>query len=532
VRTFEFAGYTLDLERSSLRVAGREIELRPKSFEVLRYLVENADRLVTREEAIRAIWPNAVVTDESLTHCVSELRHALDDGQQAIIKTVPRRGYRFAVPVSCLAIDRVREHPSAAVALPRGNLSEGGRSPEQPPLPDRPSIAVLPFQNLSGDAEQEYFADGVVEEIITALSRFSGLFVIARNSSFTYKGQAVDLKQVGRELGVRYVLEGSVRKASHRVRITGQLIDTTNGAHLWADRFDGSLEDIIDLQDDLTANVVNAMAPKLEQAEIARAKRKSTESLDAYDYFLRGMESAYLDTRETVDEALRLFSRAIELDAQFAAAYGMAAYCYVLRKASGWMTDRVREVAEATRLARKAVQLGKEDAVSLSRGGHTLAYVAHELDAGAIFIDRAITLNPNLASSWLSSGWLRVWIGEPDLAIKHFAHFKRMSPLDPLMPVAQSGSAFAHFHARRYEEAALLAQQVLQESPNLHQALRVSVASNALAGRIQQAHAALARLRRIDPALRVSNLGDVSSPRRPEDMAQYLEAMRKAGLPE
>src|SRR5262249_25508401 len=214
------------------------------------------------------------------------------------------------------------------------------------PLPDKPSIAVLPFTNLSGDPEQEYFADGMVEDIITALSRYRWLFVIARNSSFTYKGRTVDVKQVARELGVRYVLEGSVRKASSRVRIAGQLIDGSTGAHLWADRFEGALEDIFDLQDQVTASVVGAIAPRLEQAEIERAKRKPTESMDAYDYYLRGMASHYQRTRESIDEALRLLYRAIGLDPDFASAHGAAAWCYTVRKASGWMTDREQEIAE------------------------------------------------------------------------------------------------------------------------------------------------------------------------------------------
>jgi TolB-like protein len=385
---------------------------------------------------------------------------------------------------------------------------------------------------MSGDAEQEYFADGVVEEIITALSRFSGLFVIARNSSFTYKGRAVDIKQVGRELGVRYVLEGSVRKSAERVRITGQLVDASSGAHIWADRFDGALDNIFDLQDQVTGSVVGAISPKIEQAEIQRAKRKPTESLDAYDYFLRGMGDAHQDGREAITEALRLFSRAIELDPDFAAAYGMAVYCYTLRMARGWMSDREREIVEAKRLARKAVQLGKDDAVPLSRAGHALAYVVQEFDAGKLFIDRALALNPNLASAWFSSCWLRVWIGEPDIAATHFAHFKRMSPLDPLMRDALSANAFAHIFCGRYDEALVLAEQALQESPNLHPALRASAASNALAGRIEQARMAIARLREIDPALRVSNLKDLTPLRRPEDMARYAEGMRKAGLPD
>jgi TolB-like protein len=226
---------------------------------------------------------------------------------------------------------------------------------------------------MSGDSEQEYFADGIVEEITTALSRFRQLFVIARNSSFTYKGRAVDIKQVGRELGVRYVLEGSVRKAGNHVRITGQLVDVLTGAHLWADRFDGILENIFDLQDSITASVVGAIAPKLEQAEIERARRKPTDSLDAYDYYLRGMASLYQWNREGLGEALKLFYKAIELDPRFASAYGMAAWCYIRRIAEGAMIDRATESAEAERLARQAARLGKDDALALCAAGFALA---------------------------------------------------------------------------------------------------------------------------------------------------------------
>ena len=299
---------------------------------------------------------------------------------------------------------------------PNGTVSRAGKAL---PLPSKPSIAVLPFENLSGDREQEYFADGMVEEIITALSRFRGLFVIARNSSFAYKGRAVDVKQVGRELGVRYVLEGSVRKAGSRVRISGQLIDTATGAHLWADRFDGALEDIFDLQDQVTASVVGAIAPKLEQAEIERSRRKPTESLDAYDYYLRGMAGLHLWTREGNKEALSHFYRAIELDPSFASAYGMAARCFTQRKASGWMTDRPQEVTETVRLARQARDLGREDAVALSGAGIALAYVAGEVDEGAKLIQRALVLNPNLAWAWYFSGWVKIYLGEPETAIEH-----------------------------------------------------------------------------------------------------------------
>ena len=241
-------------------------------------------------------------------------------------------------------------------------------------LPDKPSIAVLPFTNMSGDPEQEYFADGMVDDIITALSHFKALFVIARNSSFTYKGRAVDVKQVGRELGVRYVLEGSVRKAANRVRITGQLVDTATGAHLWAERFDGGLGDIFDLQDQVTESVVGAIAPAVEKAEIERAKRKPTESLDAYALYLRGLARFYqFGNRQANDEALRLFNSAIELDPDFASAYGRAASCYVCAKANGWISDTANEIAEVTRLAQRAVELGKDDAIALAASGWALA---------------------------------------------------------------------------------------------------------------------------------------------------------------
>ena len=401
------------------------------------------------------------------------------------------------------------------------------------PLPDKPSIAVLPFQNLSGDPEQEYFADGMVEDIITELSRMRWLFVIARNSSFTYKGRAVDARQVAQELGVRYVLEGSVRKAASRVRIAGQLIDGSTGAHLWADRFEGALEDIFDLQDHMTASVVGAIAPRLEQAEIARAKRKPTESLDAYDYHLRGTASFYHRTREGTSEALRMFYRAIELDPDFASAYGAAARCYCLRKVSSWMTDRGQEMVETARLARRAVRLGTDDAAALSAGGLALAYVVGDLDGAAAYIDRALTLNPNLATAWIDGGWARIWLGERDSAIECLARAMRLSPLDPHIGRMQAAAAHAHFFAGRYDMASSCAEMALRASPDSHLALRSAAASNALAGGLEHAQKMMSRLRQLDPELRISNLKDIMGPhRQPEDVARYEEGLRKAGLPE
>jgi TolB-like protein len=399
-------------------------------------------------------------------------------------------------------------------------------------LPDKPSIAVLPFQNLSADPEQEYFADGVVEDITMALSRFRWLFVIARNSSFTYKGRAVDVKQVGRELGVRYVLEGSVRKAGNRIRIAGQLIDAGTGAHLWADRFDGAIEDMFDLQDHVTSSVVGAIAPKLQRLEIKRAKRKPTENLDAYDYYLRGLAKAHRWTKDGNREALQLYCKAIELDPGLACAYGMAAWCYVQRKARGWMIDHVLETAEAARLARKAVHLGGDDPLALCMGGYALAYVTHELDDAAAFMDRGLLVNPNLASAWMLSAWLRVLRGEPELALEHAARAVRLSPLDPHMSGMHAAAAYAHFLAGRYDVARSTAETAMIENPDFLLANCILAASSSLAGRLEQAQRGVARAIECNPDLRVSNLGDLLPFRRAEDLAIFAGALRKAGLPE
>src|SRR5258708_18591729 len=309
-KSLRFEAFALDLERLCLHGPSGQTDLRRKSFEVLRYLVEHTGRVVTKEELIRAVWPHVTIGDESLTQCISEVRRALGEQSHRIIKTVPRRGYLFNVPIS----------RSGTI---EGQNPNDAKSPVEAlslalPLPDRASIAILPFTNLSPDPDQDYFADGMVEDIITALSRFKALFVIARNSSFAYKGRAVDVKQVGRELGVRYVLEGSVRKAPNRVRITGQLVDTATGAHLWAERFDGGLSDVFDLQDQVTESVVVAIAPAVVKAEIERANRKPTESLDAYALYLRGVAKFYqYGSRQANAEASRLFNRAIQLDPDF-----------------------------------------------------------------------------------------------------------------------------------------------------------------------------------------------------------------------
>jgi TolB-like protein len=428
--------------------------------------------------------------------------------------------------------ERQVKNIARAVRVYRVRLGDEAR-PVRPTLalPDRPSIAVLPFTNLSGDPEQDYFADGMVEEIIAALSRMRWLFVIARNSSFTYRGHAFDVKQVGRELGVRYVLEGSVRRAGDRVRITGQLLDASTGGHLWADRFGGKLADIFDLQDQITASVVGAIAPKLERAEIDRAQRKPTDSLDAYDHFLRGMAGIHGWTREANAAAFACFTRAIALDPHFAAAYGMAARCFSQRKASGWVEDRQKEIAEATRLARRAAELGTEDAIALCGAAMVLSYVIGDLDTASTLIARALILDPNFAWGWHVSGWIRGWLGEPEIAIEHAARAMRLSPTDPHTFTMRTSTACAHFLAGRFDDALAWAQEVTWERPGFLIATMVVAAAAALADRPTDAGRAMTQLCKTAPEMRLGNLRDYWPIRRPEDFTRWHEGLRRAGLP-
>jgi adenylate cyclase len=399
-------------------------------------------------------------------------------------------------------------------------------------LPDKPSIAVLPFQNMSSDAEQDYFADGIVEDIITALSRYHGLFVVARNSSFTYKGQAVDIKRVGRELGVRYVLEGSVRKIPSRVRVTAQLIDASTGAHLWADRFDGAMEDIFDLQDDITLNLVGAIAPKLENAEIVRAMRKPTESLDGYDYYLRAMASFHKAGRDDIKEAICLFHKPIEFDDGYSSAYGMAAWCYARRKLNGWTDDQSAETLDAERLAKRATECGNNDAVALASSGIAIGYMFDDFERAVSLMDRAQALNPNLAMAFHLSGWIRCFIGQPGLAIEHLERAVRLSPLDPQRPGMLAAIAAAHFAAGRLDVASSLATKATLEQSNNFIAALVAAASNALAGNLEAAKTASELVRSTDPHFRIKNVKYRLPHRQPEVLTRWEDALRKAGMPE
>jgi TolB-like protein/Tfp pilus assembly protein PilF len=513
-----FEDCALDLDRRELLRASQVVATAPQVFDLLVYLAEKRERVVSRDELINAIWAGRIVSESTLASHINAVRKAVGDSgeQQRVIRTVARKGFRFVADVrEVKSSDGVVQEPAST-----------------PALPARPSIAVLPFVNLSGDREQDYLADGVVEDIIAALSRHRWLFVVARNSSFVYKSRAVDMKQVGRELGVRYVLEGSWRKAQNRVRITGQLIDATTGAHHWAGRFEGVLGDIFELQDQITESVVGAIAPQLERAEIERAIRKPTASLDAYDYYLRGMAELHQGTRETIDQALPLFHKAIEFDPEFASAYAMAAWCHCWRKINGWLTDRPREMAEGVRLARRAVELGKGDAVALTRSGHALAHLAGDLQGGIALLDRALMLNPNLAAAWLLGGFLRLWHGETELAIEHLARAMRLSPLDPELYRMQAGMAAAHLFVGRFDTSSSWAEKALQDVSSLLLAAAVLAASHALAGRTAEAQRAMAHLRKLDPALRLSNVSEWLPIHRPDNLATLVDGLRRAGLPE
>ena len=521
---FLFEEYCLDADRRELKRGSELIPVGPKVFDLLLFLVENREQVVTRDDLLQAVWEGRIVSESTLTSHINAVRRAIGDTgkEQRLIRTVSRKGIRFVGEI-------VEGESTANPSATDSSTAIGGLALT---LPDSPSIAVLPFRNLSGNVEQDYIADGVVEDIITALSHIRWLFVIARNSSFTYKGKMIDEKQVGRELGVRYVVEGSFRQSESRIRITGQLVDASAGTHIWADRFEGRLDDIFELQDQIANSIVGAIASQLERAEIERAKRKPTGSLSAYDNYLRAMSHLHRGTREAIDLALPLFYKAMQLDPEFASAHAMAAWCHFWRKINGWMTDREREIAEGVRLARLAVELGKDDAVALTRGGHALAHLAGDLDGGIALIDKALVLNPNLAAAWFLGGFLRTERGDPDAAIEFFNRAMRFSPLDPEMFRMHTGMALSHLFAGRFDTAASWAEQSFRQLPTFFGPVAIIAASHALAGRTGQARTAMEHLRKLDPMFRISSLPGWLSIRRPEHIALFETGLREAGLPE
>jgi TolB-like protein/class 3 adenylate cyclase len=395
--------------------------------------------------------------------------------------------------------------------------------PASLPLPDKPSIAVLPFQNMSGDPEQEYFADGMVEEIITALSRIRWLFVIARNSTFTYKGQTVDVKQVGRELGVRYVLEGSVRKAGQRVRITGQLIDAITGAHLWAERFDGSLEDVFELQDKVAISVAGVIEPALQAAEIRHSANRPTTDLTAYDFYLRALAALYPITQERVVEALALLEQAIAIDRHYGPALVWAALCHIDLVRGGWVKDPETSRRKAIDLARQALEECENDPRVLASAASVLGWFGEDIGAMIGLVDRALAINPSYARGWSVSGILRIWAGQPDLAIEHIETALRLSPRERMGTPLQA-IGMAHFLKRRFDEAAAKLLLAIQDDPGYPHSYRVLAACYAHMGRLDEARATVARLRAITPLV----LPNVLPWRNPEDRELFLSGLRLA----
>jgi adenylate cyclase len=483
-----------------------------RALEILAVLVERPGDLVTRDEIIKRVWPGTIVEYSNLPVQMAALRRHIDQGrmQGSCIQTVPGRGYRFIAQVT-----RIQ-------AGARGDAA-ALRSTAAPPLPDKPSIAVLPFQNISGELEQEYFVDGMVEEIITALSRIRWLFVIARNSSFTYKGQTVDLKQVGRELGVRYVLEGSVRKAGPRVRIAAQLIDATTGAHLWADRFDGSLEDVFDLQDKVASSVAGIIEPTLQEAEIRRSSERPTSDLTAYDLYLRALPDWDSLEKRRIVRALDLLGQAIERDPQYGPALALAAHCHQRLELRGWTEDPEAARRTSVDLARQALRVGPDDPNVLALVAFTLGYFGEDIDVAIGLIDHCLTLNSCFAAGWHWSGVLRIFAGQPGLAIQHFETFLRLSPRDRLAPYLSSIGE-AHFFSRRFDQAAANLLASLERAPNFPITYRVLAACYAHMGRLDEAREIVRRLRAITPVV----MEPATRYRNPELRELFLSGLRVA----
>ena len=483
---FRFGDHVLDIERRELRRGAELVALEPQVFDLLVYLVRNRGRVVNKDDLIDSVWGGRIVSDSALTTRLNAARRAVNDSgaTQRVIRTVARKGVRFVAEVEG---DAALE---AAAAAPEPS----------PALPDKPSIAVLPFANLSGDPEQEYFVDGMVEEIITALSRIRWLFVIARNSSFAYRGQAVDVNRIGRELGVRYVLEGSVRKVGDRVRINAQLIDATNGAHLWADRFDGSPEDVFELQDNVAASVAGVIEPALQAAEAARSAARPTTDLGAYDCYLRALVVFHPMTKEAVLEALGLLERAIAIDPHYGPALAFAASCHMQFVNYSWAEDPATAERKAVDLARRALQVASDDPDVIARAALVLAVFGEDIGTMMALADRALALNPSSARGWYHNGFLRLMAGDPDRAIELAEVSLRLSPRARIGPVHTVIGA-SHFVSRRFDEARANLLLALEETPNFPIPYRYLAACYARMGRLVEARDVVRRLRAITLAV-------------------------------
>ncbi|UQD75029.1 winged helix-turn-helix domain-containing tetratricopeptide repeat protein [Bradyrhizobium japonicum] len=515
---YRFEEFAFDIDRRELHRGAEVVSITPQVFDLPEYLLRNRERVVSKDDLINAVWSGRIVSDAALTTRLNAARSAIGDSgeEQRLIKTLPRKGFRF--------VGQVQETREVAASNP------GEVAPESAPaLPDRPSIAVLPFENMSDDPEQEYFADGMVEEIITALSRFKWLFVIARNSSFTYKSKAVNVKQVGHELGVRYILEGSVRKAAGKVRIAGQLIDAVTGAHIWADRFERDLTDVFALQDEVTVAVVSAIEPKLVQTEIAMAARRRPESLTAYDFYLRALPQSYLATREGLADAIRLAHRALELHPRFSGAAALAGLCHMRNVLFGYADDPQFDRREAVRLSRLALSVDDSDPDTLAAAAVISAFMIGDCESEIELADRAVALNPNSFGAWSARGWVCRTAGLPQEAVQSFERAIRVNPIDPLLHSSFVGMGIALIELRRFDEAIVAGKKAQRQRSSYWPAYCCLASAFAHLGREAEARELVARLLEFDPAFTISAFivrGGQSNAK------LLIEGLRKAGLPE
>ncbi|MCK1385145.1 winged helix-turn-helix domain-containing protein [Bradyrhizobium sp. 21] len=512
----EFGPFRIDPEAGILFHGAEPIPLGQRAVLLLALLVRRAGSPVSKDALIDAAWPAQAIEDSNLTVQIAAVRRTLADisGEADWIETLPRRGYRYVGPAVTTS-----NPDCGSIAFEAQTLT----------LPDRPSIAVLPFANLSGDTEQDYFADGMVDDIITGLARINWLFVIARNSTFTYKGRAVDVKKVGRELGVRYVLEGSVRKIGTTVRITGQLIDASTGTHVWADRYDRRFADIFALQDEVTMSVVGAIAPSLRRAEINRVKRKRPDSLDAYDLVLRAQPDVDSGMPEHVTRALVLLERSIALEPDYALAHGNAAMCHHCLFLRAGLQEINR--AASIRHARSAIAHGQDDALALTLAGFSIGMDGHDRYAAFTALEAAVVISPSSALTYILGSVMLGWGGDADRAIEWSEQGMRLSPFDSWAFAAFDAQALGHFHRGRYEEACRAAYRSVQANPR-HSITYVQLAA-ALAklGRLQEARAAAARVIELHPTFRYSR--QFSGVNCAPALASSLgDALCAAGLPE
>jgi TolB-like protein/Tfp pilus assembly protein PilF len=510
---YQFGDCSLDTGSFELSRAGKHMALEPQVFRLLVYLIENCDRVVTKDELHEAIWNGRIVSDGALTTSINLVRNAVgDDGKtQAIVKTFRRRGFRFIADVTEIS-EKIQASPSS--------LS---------PQADIPSIAVLPFDDMSSERDQEYFAEGMAEDIITALSRFHWFYVAARHSSFIYKGQNVDVRQVGKELGVRYVLEGSVRKGGDRLRISAQLVDTDTGNHLWAEIFDGTLADVFDLQDRITEGVVGAVEPSVQKAEIERARRKRPDSLDAYDLYLQALPHAWATTKEEMEKALSLLDEALHIDPDYASAQGIATVCCLHLFMRGGMDPAVRE--KAIRHCRAVIDSKTDDANALAFAAFIYATFTSDKDGALGAAEKAIALNPNGARTLTNSGMVHVIFGDYEKAIEFASRAIRLNPVDPMRYGPECLLSFGYYHTGRFAEAVEAAVRSVQSNSKFVHALAMLAASFVQLDRTNEAETAIRRLLEIAPNFRAS-VFRVAPVGPPDNMDSLVADLISAGLPE